>query len=69
LAETINGLFKVEVIDRRGPWRSSEAIEYATLELVDGFNNRRLLEPIENIPLTKAEATFSAAMKTEPVAA
>jgi putative transposase len=50
LAETINGLFKAEVIHRRGPWRSFEAVEYATLEWVDWFNNRRLLEPIGNIP-------------------
>ncbi len=50
LAETINGLFKAEVIHRRGPWRSMEAVEFATLEWVDWFNNRRLLEPIGNIP-------------------
>src|SRR3712207_1848241 len=41
LAETINGLFKAEVIHRRGPWRSVEAVEFATLEWVDWFNNRR----------------------------
>ncbi|WP_343794962.1 IS3 family transposase, partial [Sphingomonas trueperi] len=46
LAETINGLYKAEVIHRRGPWRSFEAVEYATLEWVDWFNHRRLLEPI-----------------------
>ncbi len=44
LAETINGLYKAEVIWRRGPWRSFEAVEFATLEWVDWFNNRRLLE-------------------------
>jgi transposase InsO family protein len=49
LAETINGLFKAEVIHRRGPWRSFEGVDYATLEWVDWFNNRRLLEPIGNI--------------------
>jgi transposase InsO family protein len=54
LAETINGLFKAEVIHRRGPWRSLEAVEYATLEWVDWFNNRRLLEPIGNIPPAEA---------------
>ena len=43
LAETINGLYKTEVIHRRGPWRSFEAVEFATLEWVDWFNNRRLL--------------------------
>ena len=46
LAETINGLYKAEVIHRCGPWRSFEAVEFATLEWVDWFNNRRLLEPI-----------------------
>ena len=69
LAETINGLFKAEVIHRRGPWRSFEAVEYATLEWVDWFNNRRLLEPIGNIPPAEAEAKFYAALETEPMAA
>ena len=46
LAETINGLHKAEIIHRRGPWRSLEAVEFATLEWVDWFKNRRLLEPI-----------------------
>ena len=50
LAETINGLYKAEVVHRRGPWRSFEAVELATLEWVDWFNNRRLLEHIRNIP-------------------
>ncbi len=49
LAETINGLYKAEVIHRRGPWRNFEAVEFATLESVDWFNHRRLLEPIGNI--------------------
>ncbi|MDH2329028.1 IS3 family transposase [Cereibacter sp. SYSU M97828] len=69
LAETINGLFKAEVIYRRGPWRSFEAVEYATLEWVDWFNNRRLLEPIGNIPPAEAEANFYAALVTEAMAA
>jgi transposase InsO family protein len=60
LAETVIGLFKTEVISRRGPWRSLEAVEFATLEWVDGFNNRRLLEPIGNIPPTEAETRFYA---------
>jgi putative transposase len=62
LAETINGLYKAEVTHRRGPWRSFEAVELATLEWVDWFNNRRLLEPIGNIPPAEAEARFFAAM-------
>ena len=69
LAETINGLFKAEVIHRRKPWRSFEAVEYATLEWVDWFNNRRLLEPIGNIPPAEAEANFHAALETETMAA
>ena len=69
LAETINGLLKAEVIHRRGPWRSFEAVEYATLEWVDWFNNRRLPEPIGNIPPAEAEANFDAALETEPMPA
>ena len=69
LAETINGLFKAEVIHRRGPWRSFDAVEYATLEWVDWFNNRRLLEPIGNVPPAEAEANFYAALETSEMAA
>ncbi len=69
LAETINGLFKAEVIHRRGPWRNFEAVEYATLEWVDWFNNRRLLEPIGNVPPAEAERNFYAALETEAMAA
>jgi len=68
LAETINGLYKAEVIHRRGPWRSFEAVEYATLEWVDWFNNRRLLQPIGNIPPVEAEQRYYA-MLDEPVMA
>ena len=63
LAETINGLFKTEVIRRMGPWRSLEAVEFATLEWVDWFNNRRLLEPIGNIPPAEAEARYYAELE------
>ena len=63
LAETINGLYKAEVIWRRGPWRSMEAVELATLEWVDWFNNRRLLEPIGNIPPAEAEAAYYASLE------
>jgi putative transposase len=62
LAETINGLYNAEVIHRRGPWRSFEAVEFATLEWVDWFNNRRRLEPIGNIPPAEAERSYAAAM-------
>ena len=60
LAEIINGLYKAEVIRRRGPWKSFEAVEYATLEWVDWFNNHRLLGPIGNIPSADAEANYYA---------
>jgi transposase InsO family protein len=60
LAETVIGLFKTEVIHRRGPWRTCEAVEFATLEWVDWFNNRRLLEPIGNMPPAEAEAQYYA---------
>ncbi len=69
LAEAVNGLLKAEVIHRRGPWRNFEAVEYATLEWVDWFNNRRLLEPIGNIPPAETEANFYAALETEAMAA
>ena len=69
LAETINGLFKTEVIHRRGPWRSMEAVEFATLEWVDWFNNRRLLEPIGNIPPAEAEARYYAQIQAQALAA
>jgi putative transposase len=69
LAETINGLYKAEVIHRRGPWRSFEAVEFATLEWVDWFNRRRLLEPIGNIPPAEAEQNFYATMDNSKMAA
>jgi len=69
LAETIIGLFKTEVIHRRGPWRNLEAIEYATLEWVDWFNHRRLLEPIGDIPPAELEATYHRSMGQLPMAA
>ena len=56
LAETIKGLYKTEAIHRRGPWRHREAVEQATLERVEGFNNRRLLDPIGNVPPAELEA-------------
>ena len=58
LAETINGLFKTEVIRRRGPWRGVEDVEFATLKWVDWFNNRRLLGPIGNQPPAEFEKAF-----------
>jgi transposase InsO family protein len=69
LAETINGLYKAEVIHRRGPWRSFEAVEFATLEWVDWFNHRRLLEPIGNIPPAEAEQRYYAILERPQIAA
>ncbi len=63
LAETINGLCKAEVNHRRGPWRSFEAVEFATLEWVDWFKDRRLLQPIGNIPAAEAEAAYYASLE------
>jgi len=58
LAETLNGLYKTEVIRRNGPWRNIEEVEFATLEWVDWFNNRRLFGPIGNIPPAEFEALY-----------
>ena len=69
LAETINGLYKAEVIHRRGPWRAFEAVEFATLEWVDWFNHRRLLEPIGNIPPAEAEDRYYAMIEQPAMAA
>ena len=69
LAETINGLYKAEVIHRRGPWRNFEAVEFATLEWVDWFNNRRLLEPIGFIPPAEAEERYFAMLNDTAMAA
>lgn len=68
LAE-INGLFKAEVKRPRGPWPDFKAVEYATLEWLDWFNNRRLLEPIGNIPPAEAEAKFYTALERSDIAA
>jgi transposase InsO family protein len=58
LAETINGLYKAELIHRRAPWKTKEAVEFATLEWVSWFNHQRLLEPIGYIPPAEAEANY-----------
>ncbi|WP_347379630.1 IS3 family transposase [Methylobacterium sp. Leaf102] len=69
LAETVIGPFKAEVIHRRGPWRSFEAVEYATLEWVNWFNHRRLLEPIGNVPPAEAEARYLTKAEAQALAA
>ncbi len=69
LAETINGLYKAEVVHRRSPWRNLEAVEFATLEWVDWFNNRRLFEPIGFIPPAEAEERYFAMLNDKAMAA
>jgi putative transposase len=60
LAESVIGLYKTEVIQRRGPWRHAEAVEFATLARVDWFNHRRLLEPIGYVPPAEYEERYYA---------
>ena len=69
LAETVIGLYKAEVIYRRGPWRGFDDVEYATLEWIDWFNNRRLLEPIGNVPPAEFEAAYHQSASQLPMAA
>ncbi|KPK34635.1 MAG: transposase [Phycisphaerae bacterium SG8_4] len=69
LAETIIGLFKTEVIRQQGPWRNVEAVEYATLTWVDWFNNRRLLEPIGDVPPAEFEQAYYCQQEGSAVAA
>lgn len=70
LAETINGLYKTELIHRRAPWKTRESVELATLEWVHWFNHIRLLEPIGYIPPAEAEANYwhQLASEATPVA-
>jgi transposase InsO family protein len=69
LAETINGLYKTEVINRGGPWADVKAVEFATLQWVDWFNTRRLLGPIGNIPPAEAEARYYDTLRETTMAA
>jgi transposase InsO family protein len=64
-AESVIGLYQTEVIRWRGPWRNLEAVEFATLEWVDWFNNRRLLEPIGNIPPAEFEDAYCRNQKAQ----
>jgi hypothetical protein len=65
LAESVIGLFKTEVIQHKGPWRHLEAVEFATLDWVDWFNTRRLLEPIGYVPPAEYEAQHYAASRQQ----
>jgi transposase InsO family protein len=58
LAVSVIGLYKTEVIHHHGPWRQFDDVEYATLDWVDWFNNRRLLEPIGNVPPAEFESMY-----------
>jgi len=69
LYSTINGLYKTEVISPRGPWRDIDEVEYATLEWVDWFNNRRLLEPIGDVPPAEFEQAYYDQLEGQAVAA
>ena len=69
LAESVIGLFKTELIRRYGAWRGLEAVEFTTLEWVDWFNNRRLLEPIGNVPPAEAEERYYAQTQGTALAA
>ncbi len=68
LAETIIGLYKTEIIRQRGPWRNLEAVEFATLEWVDWFNHRRLLEPIGHVPPAELEEAYYRQMEESAMA-
>ena len=69
LAETINGLYKTEVIWKDGPWRGIDPVEYATLVWVDWFNNRRLLEPLGYLPPAEYEKKYYDQIETPAVVA
>jgi transposase InsO family protein len=69
LAESINALYKAELIERRAPWRSFEAVEFATLEWVDWYNHRRLMEPLGYIPPAEAEQRYYASLECPELAA
>nr|WP_157201023.1 IS3 family transposase [Massilia sp. Root351] len=69
LAETINGLYKAELIHRRAPWKTREAVELATLEWVCWFNHHRLLEPIGHIPPAEAEMNYYRQLSSQAIPA
>lgn len=69
LAESIIGLYKAELIHRRGPWRSLDDVEYGTLEWVDWFNNLRLLEPIGHVPPAEFELAYYEQLESPAIGA
>lgn len=68
LAETINGLYKTELIKPRGPWRTVDAVEYATAEYIEWFNHRRLYEHCGDIPPVELENAYYAHQRAQPAA-
>ena len=69
LAETINGLYKAELVHKLGPWKTVESLEWETLKWVSWFNHQRLLEPIGNIPPAEFEALYKQSQTQLPLAA
>jgi transposase InsO family protein len=69
LAESVIGLYKTELIRRRGPWRGIDGVEYATFEWIHWYNTGRLLEPIGYVPPTEHEESYHREQRTIPVAA
>ena len=69
LAESVSGLYKTEVINRRGPWRSVDAVELATLDWVDWFTNGRLLVPIGYVPPVECEEQYYRSQKAPAMVA
>jgi transposase InsO family protein len=67
--ETVFGIYKAELIHRRGPWRNLEQVEFATLKWVDWFNNRRLFGPIGNMPPTDFETRYAQIQEAPAMAA
>lgn len=66
LADTIIGLYTIDLISQRGPWKNLDEVEYATLEWVDWFNNRRLFEPIGEVPRLNLKWRIVAGWKSQP---
>ena len=69
MAETINGLYKTELVHKLGAWKTVEALEWETLKWVSWFNQQRLLEPIGNIPPAEFEALYEQGQAAMPQAA
>ena len=67
LAETINGLYKAEVIYHEGPWKGVEDVEYATLEWVAWYNSQRLMEPLGYVPPAEYEEQYHRTQADLPV--